>query len=281
MSISLSVIHNAAYAIQSQIPAKAPEVLLILGSGLGVLAEQVEDAQKIPYDDIPGFPVSTAPGHKGLLVAGQLAGRQVLIMQGRFHHYEGVELSQLVLPVYVARILGASTLMVTNACGAVNPDFQPGDIVCLDDHIKFFGESPLRGPNTPQLGTRFPDMTYAYTPALRRLADTVAEELSIPLRHGVYQYFPGPQYETPAEIRAARVLGADVVGMSTVPEVIAARHAGLDVLGLSLVCNMAAGILDQPLTEEEVLHTADAAKAPFSKLVVGLLRALPQNNAPD
>ena len=245
----------------------SPEALLILGSGLGFLADEARDPIIFPYEQLTGFPVSTAPGHEGRLVFGTLAGRRVMIMQGRFHGYEGYDMETLALPVYLAHELGAHILLVTNAAGAVNTAWAPGDIMLITDHIKLFGDSPLRGPNPPG-HVRFPDMSFAYAPALRESARRAAAKLSIPLREGVYMYFPGPQYETPAEIRTARVLGADAVGMSTVPEVIAARHAGLEVLGFSLLCNMAAGVSPHLLTEQEVLDTAAKARPVFSALVL-------------
>jgi purine-nucleoside phosphorylase len=261
---------RAASALRARLGDFVPEALLVLGSGLGYLADEVKDALPVPYDALPGFPVSTAPGHMGRFVFGELAGRRVMVMQGRFHGYEGYGMDEVALPLYTAARLGASAMLVTNAAGAVNTVFSPGDIMLITDHLKLFGDSPLRGPNPPG-HDRFPDMTFCYTPALLTVARQAADALGIPLREGVYMYFPGPQYETPAEIRAARALGADAVGMSTVPEVIAARHAGLDVLGFSLLCNMAAGVSGQPLSEGEVLDAAAAARPVFSRLVLRCL----------
>ena len=251
-----------------------PEAALILGSGLGFLGDMCEDATAIPYSEIPGFPVSTAPGHSGRLVLGTLAGRRVAVMQGRFHYYEGYDYATVAMGVRVLSMMGARTLVVTNASGGVGEGLEPGDILLLNDHIKFFDESPLRGPNMPELGVRFPDMSYAYTPALRELAHEAAKAGGMELREGVYMYFPGPQYETPAEIRAAKIIGADAVGMSTVPEVIAAAHCGMSVLGFSLVCNMAAGLQAHPLTEQEVLDTAEVSKKKFSRLVLACLERI-------
>lgn len=251
-----------------------PRVVLILGSGLGVLGDRVEDPIFADYRDIPHFPVSTAPGHRGRLVFGLLGGQKVAVMQGRIHGYEGRAPQELVYPLRVLKLLGADTLFVTNACGAVNLDFAPGQLMLITDHILLFPMSPLTGENLPELGCRFPDMSKAYTPALRELARQQAGKLGIRLQEGVYMYFPGPQYETPAEIRAARTLGADAVGMSTVPEVIAAAHMGMQVLGVSLLSNMAAGVLDQPLTEEEVLEMGKACREDFSKLILGCLSGL-------
>jgi len=251
-----------------------PDVALILGSGLGFLAESAENAVSIPYDQIPGFAVSTAPGHSGRLVLGTLGRKKAALMQGRVHYYEGYGLAQIAFPVQVLRLLGAKALVITNAAGGLEPDFRPGDFMLISDHIKFFDESPLRGPNCAELGARFPDMSFAYSPRLRTLARETARSQGMELREGVYMYFPGPQYETPAEIRAARTLGASAVGMSTVPEVIAAAHAGFEVLGVSLITNMAAGILPQPLTEEEVLEAAQKSKDRFAGLITGILERL-------
>lgn len=262
----------SANFLHAKAPGFIPEIAMILGSGLGFLGDLCKNAVSIPYGDIPGFPVSTAPGHAGRLVLGELSGKKVAIMQGRFHYYEGYSFSTSVYGVRVLRLLGAKTLIVTNASGGLGDGFNPGDIMLIEDHIKFFDESPLRGENIPELGTRFPDMSYAYTPALRETALKSAESLGIALRRGVYMYFPGPQYETPAEIRAAKILGADAVGMSTVPEVISASHAGMSVLGFSLICNMAAGLQTHKLSEQEVLDTAEASKDAFSKLVLKCLQ---------
>lgn len=275
MSVSLPACEDALGILRARLEGFAPEILLILGSGLGFLAGEAEDPVAIPYADIPGFPVSTAPGHEGRFVFGRLAGRRVMMMQGRFHYYEGYTMDEVVNPVYIASLLGARGLLVTNAAGAVDTGWAVGDVMLITDHLKLFGDSPLRGPN-PGGYLRFPDMTATYTPALRAVARRTAESLGVTLREGVYMFFPGPQYETPAEIRAARALGAGAVGMSTVPEVIAARHAGLSVLGFSLLCNMAAGVLDAPLTEEDVLSAADAARPRFSSLVLGCLAGWPE-----
>ena len=257
----------SAEAIRARIGGFRPRVLLILGSGLGSLGDAVEAPIAVPYSEIPHMKFSTAPGHKGQFLFGRLAGCDVAVMQGRLHAYEGWSFADAAYPVRVARLLGAETLVVTNAAGAVNVDFEVGDIMLITDHIKLFGDSPLRGPNVAEFGPRFPDSTHTYTPALQAIARKAAETLSIPLREGVYMYFPGPQYETPAEIRAARLLGADAVGMSTVPETIVARHCGMNVLGFTLCTNMAAGVLDQPLSGEEVIEAGNAAAPRFSALV--------------
>lgn len=251
-----------------------PEIVMVLGSGLGFLGDLCENSVVIPYDTIPEFPVSTAPGHAGRLVLGTLSGKSVAVMQGRFHYYEGYDFNTVVYGVRALRLMGAKTLIVTNASGGVNREFSPGTIMLINDHIKFFDESPLRGANITELGTRFPDMSNTYTPSLRELAKREAHAMGIDLPEGVYMFFPGPQYETPAEIRAAGVLGASAVGMSTVPEVIAARHAGMDILGLSLVCNMAAGLQSHELSEQEVLDTAERSKGVFSQLILRCLEKM-------
>ena len=274
MSIPFKKYEESAGAIRDVIGAFRPQVAMVLGSGLGWLGDMVEDAVTVPYIKIAHFKVSTAPGHQGQLVFGTLQGKKVAVMQGRMHYYEGYSHEEVAYPIRVLHLLGASTLFVTNAAGAVNKAFKAGDLLLITDHIKLYGDGPLRGENIPEFGPRFPDASYLYTPSLQKLAREAAKKLLIPLKEGVYMYFPGPQYETPAEIRAARVLGADAVGMSTVPEVIAAAHCGMDVLGFSLLSNMAAGILDQPLSEEEVLEAGAACRDKFSKLVLSCLREL-------
>ena len=265
---------ESAQAIRAKIGNFTPKCAMVLGSGLGYLGDVVENPVVIPYGEIPHFKASTAPGHKGQLVFGALAGQPVAVMQGRMHHYEGYSYQEVSYAVRVLRLLGADTLLVTNAAGGVNLDFSAGDLMLITDQIKLFLESPLRGANLPEFGVRFPDSTYLYTPALQDVAREEAKRLGIPLKEGVYLYFPGPQYETPAEIRMARALGADAVGMSTVPEVIVAAHCGMQVLGFTLVSNMAAGVLDQPLSEEEVLSAAEHATEEFSSLVLACLRRM-------
>lgn len=232
-----------------------PETAIILGSGLGGLAEAVEDPVYIDYAELEGFPVSTAPGHTGRFVFGTLSGKKVACMQGRFHFYEGYSMEQVVTGVRTLFLLGAKNLIVTNAAGGINTQFTAGDIMLITDHINFMGTNVLIGKNDESLGVRFPDMSFAYDPGLRKIAEKCAGELKIDIKKGVYIGCTGPSYETPAEIRAFRLLGADAVGMSTVPEVIAANHCKMRVLAFSLITNMAAGILKQPLTEEEVLET--------------------------
>ena len=274
MQYTFAQYQESADFIRAKIGSFAPKVAMVLGSGLGFLGDEVEDPICVSYRDIPHFKASTAPGHKGRLVFGTLRGRNVAVMQGRMHHYEGYSYEEVGYAVRVLRLLGCDTLVVTNAAGGVNLDFQAGDLMLITDHIKIFMESPLRGENLPAFGPRFPDASHLYTPALREMARQTARELGIELREGVYMYFPGPQYETPAEVRAARVLGADAAGMSTAPEVITAGHCGMRVLGFTLLSNMGAGILDQPLSEQEVLDAAAACRDKFSRLVLACLKKI-------
>ncbi len=254
-----------------------PRLAIVLGSGLGPLAERARDPVIIPYADIPHFPKSTAPGHAGRLVSGELAGRHVLFMQGRFHLYEGYAPERIAFPMRVLRSMGIQRVLVTNAAGGVNTSFSPGDFMLITDHINLTGQNPLIGPNDGSIGPRFPDMSQAYDPALRALALQAAARLSIPLQSGVYACFAGPSFETPAEIRMARVIGADAVGMSTVPEVVAAVHCGLRVLGISCITNMAAGMLDQPITGGEVLSLAEKRMPQLSALIQEIVRLIPHD----
>ena len=253
-----------------------PQTAIILGSGLGGLAERIQDAEIIPYREIPGFPASHVAGHAARLVFGRIGERELVAMQGRFHYYEGFSMRELCLPVYVLRELGVKNLVVTNACGGVNSAFAPGDLMLIADHINLIGKNPLIGPNDERFGLRFPDMSDAYDPALRAFARRTAEELGIPLREGVYAFFSGPCFETAAEIRAYKALGADAVGMSTVPEVIAARYLGMKVLGLSCITNMATGIAEKKHSHQEVLATAAAAGESFCALAEAILRDWPE-----
>lgn len=265
---------DAAVAyLQEQLPF-APDLALVLGSGLGGLAEEIEHPVVIPYRNVPGFPLSTAPGHAGQFVAGQLGGKNVLCMQGRFHYYEGHDMSAIALPVRVFKALGCQALLLTNAAGGVNWDFNVGDFMLITDHINFMGANPLRGPNDDSIGPRFCDMTHVYTPALQEIALQVAARQNLVLRKGVYLGYMGPSFETPAEIHAFRTLGADAVGMSTVPEAIAASHCGLPVLGLSLITNMAAGMAGKRLSGEEVIEIANQRGALFQQLVRGIVEAI-------
>lgn len=251
-----------------------PKIGLILGSGLGILAEEISNPVKIPYGEIPHFPVSTVEGHAGQLVLGTLNGVEVVAMQGRFHYYEGYSFDQVTFPVRVMKGIGVETLIVTNAAGGINEKFSPGDLMLISDHINNMGSNPLIGPNDPGLGVRFPDMSNAYSKELRDIAKHVARQINLDIKEGVYVGNTGPSYETPAEIRMLRMMGGDAVGMSTVPEVITACHSGLNVLGISCISNMAAGILDQPLNHEEVIETTERVKANFLLYVKELIKAI-------
>lgn len=266
----LERINQAATAIEKAC-GKA-EIGIILGSGLGEYVEALEERRSMAYEDIPSFPVSTVEGHAGRWHTGKLQGRPVCMMQGRFHAYEGYDLQEVTLPVRVMSKLGVTTLIVTNAAGGVNTSFQPGDLMLINDFINLAGKNPLNGPNLSEFGPRFPDMTYAYDRELQMLAKKTAEELDIELRQGIYCWLNGPTYETPAEIRMTRILGADAVGMSTVPETIVARHCAMRVLGISCITNMAAGILDQPLNHAEVMETGARVKNTFEKLISGIIQ---------
>lgn len=240
---------------------------LILGSGLGGYADRLDDPRSLSYSEIEGFPVSSVPGHAGRFVVGEHAGKTVVVMQGRFHYYEGYPAAILALGVRVMKSLGVGTLLVTNAAGGVNRSFRPGTLMAITDHINFARVNPLIGENDDSYGPRFPDQSRVYDLALREALLRTAQEIGVPVEQGVYMMFTGPTFETPAEIRMARTLGADAVGMSTVPEAIVATHCGIRVLGITLVTNMAAGILDQPLTHEEVQQTAALASERFTRLV--------------
>lgn len=260
-----AVLSSCAY-LKEQYPT-TPVVGLVLGSGLGVLADEIENAVRIPYENIPGFPVSTVEGHAGQLVFGTINDVPVVTMQGRFHYYEGYTFEKVTFPIRVMKELGVKAMIVTNAAGGVNTTFEPGDLMLITDHINGFGSNPLIGKNDAAFGPRFNDMSEAYAKSLRALAKDVAAKLDIKLQEGIYYGTTGPSYETPAEVRMIRTLGGDAVGMSTVPEVIVARHMGVDVLGISCISNMAAGILEQPLNHEEVIETTEKVKAQFLSLV--------------
>jgi purine nucleoside phosphorylase I, inosine and guanosine-specific len=266
-------LEEAAKYIRERL-TEEPEIGLILGSGLGILADLIEQPITIRYEEIPHFPVSTVVGHAGELVAGKVAGRSVIVMKGRFHLYEGYGVEKVTFPVRVMKLLGVSKLIVTNAAGGVNRSYVPGDLMVISDHINLLGRNPLVGPNLDRFGIRFPDMTEAYSKRMRKLLHETAEELGMKLQEGVYVALLGPTYETPAEIRMMQAIGADAVGMSTVPEVIVARHAGIEVLGISCITNMAAGILDQPLDHSEVMETAERVKEQFLNLVLHVIPKL-------
>ncbi len=240
---------------------------LVLGSGLGNLAEEIENPVVIRYKDIPNFPVTTVPGHAGELVCGYINNVKILCMKGRFHFYEGHSMQTVAMPVRVMKLLGCKCVILTNAAGGCNPSFRPGTLMVIDDFINFMGDNPLYGENEDRFGPRFPDMTKAMDQKLRDLTLRSAKELNIDVQSGVYMSFRGPNFETPAEIRFAQRIGADAVGMSTVPEILVARHCGLPVLGISCITNMAAGITGEELTHEEVQETADRVNKDFRNLL--------------
>lgn len=244
-----------------------PEVAIVLGSGLGIYAEGLEVVSIIDYADIEGFPISTIKGHKGRFVFGYIGGVSVVVMQGRVHYYEGYSMEDVVLPIRLMAMLGAKTIILTNAAGGVNESFQPGDFMMIEDHISSFIPSPLIGTNDEKLGTRFPDMSEVYDKELREIILNAAKEIGLPIRKGVYLQFTGPAYETPAEIRMSRTLGADAVGMSTVCEAIAANHMGMKICGISCITNMACGIEQKPLNHKEVQETADRVVDTFKNLM--------------
>lgn len=251
-----------------------PEAALVLGSGLGNFAEKVEIAEILDYKDIPGFPVSTVPGHKGRFIFGYVEDVPMVIMQGRVHFYEGYSMDEVTLPIRLMKLMGAKLLFLTNASGGVNTGYQAGDFMLMSDHISSFIPSPLIGPNDEEAGPRFPDMSDVYRKEIRDIIRRVAKEENIPIQEGVYVQFTGPAYETPAEIRMARTLGADAVGMSTVCEAIAANHMGMSVCGISCITNMASGILPQPLSHKEVQEMADRVAPLFERLVKKSLAAI-------
>ena len=271
----MEMLRESRDCIESRLGARKPQIGMVLGSGLGDMADSIEDPAIIDYHDIPHFPVSTVQGHKGRLVIGTLEGKTVLCMQGRFHYYEGWSMEEVVYPIRTMKMLGINNLFLTNAAGCVNKEWQPGDLMLISDHIKLIADSPLRGRNPDMLGERFFDMTHAYDMMLQETAEKAASGLGINLRKGIYMLFSGPSFETPAEVRFIRMAGADAVGMSTVPEAIAAAHMKMHTIGISCLTNMAAGILDQPLNHEEVLETGERVRKSFSALVRSIIRLWP------
>ncbi|MGC9043101.1 MAG: purine-nucleoside phosphorylase [Myxococcota bacterium] len=251
-----------------------PETLLVLGSGLGFVADILKDRIAIPYKSIKGFPVSTVAGHEGLLIKGRIYNKDILLMKGRFHYYEGYSMREIALPFRSIFYSGVKRMIVTNAAGGINRLFKKGDIMLITDHINLMGDSPLIGRNIDKLGQRFPDMTYAYSERLRRIAEGCARRLKIELKKGVYAAMHGPSYETPAEIRYLRRIGADAVGMSTVPEVIVANHMGVEVLGFSAITNMAAGIERVRLSHSDVSDVAERIKDRFFRLISEVIKSL-------
>jgi purine-nucleoside phosphorylase len=264
---------EAAAAVRSA-GAESPRIAVVLGSGLNELADRLPDGVAIPYERIPHFPRTTVAGHQGKVIAGRLHGAPVLMLQGRFHYYEGHDLETVTFPVRVMQRLGVTTLILTAATGGIRGDLSAGDLVALSDHLNLLGVNPLRGLDDERFGTRFPDMTEVYSPRLRQIAHEEAERLGIALTEGVYGCVSGPSYETPAEVRMLRTLGADVVGMSTVPEAIVARHAGMEVLGIALVSNAAAGVLGTPITHQEVLEAGRKAAPLLAALIEGVVARL-------
>ena len=270
MSYTYEYFQKSADYVKSIVPY-TPEVAIVLGSSLGPFADTIEDPIVIDYKDIPNFLVSTVKSHAGKLIFGTVAGKKVVCMSGRFHSYEGYDFEQLVIPVRLFKLLGVKATILTNAAGAVNASYRPGDVMIVTDHIKLAGHSPLRGRNVDEFGPRFFDVSNMYTPALRKLALDCAEGSGLTVHEGVYFFFTGPQFETPAEIRAARILGGDAVGMSTVTEALTAAHCGMPLMCLSVMTNMAAGVLDQPLTSEEVDETAKMIAGRFSAYVAKIV----------
>jgi purine-nucleoside phosphorylase len=274
--VTLAEIDEIVDAVRERID-NHPKIALILGSGLGALADAVENPVVIPYGELPNWPVSTVIGHEGSLVVGQLQGHEVIVMQGRVHYYEGYSMDQVVLPVRVMQRLGVEMLIVTNAAGAINPDFEPGDLMLITDHLNIIGmagPNPLRGPNFDELGPRFPDMSQAYDRELSQIAREVAQEKGVLLREGVYVGLAGPSFETPADLRFLQAVGADSVGMSTVPEVTVARHAGQRVLGISGISNKANLDGNTITTHEEVLEAGTVMVPKFITIIKGVLARL-------
>lgn len=275
MSNSQTLYERAEHAART-VRARSGEdarVGLVLGSGLGAFADELEDAVAIPYEEIPGFARSTVEGHAGRLVTGRVAGVPVAAMQGRFHFYEGYTLEEVTFPVRVLKLLGISSLLLTNAAGGLNNSLKQGALMLISDHLNLLGASPLRGPNDARFGVRFPDLSEVYDRAFQDTAVGEAHAMKLELRRGIYASLPGPNYETPAEIRMLRSLGADAVGMSTVPEAIVARHMSVRVLGISCITNMAAGVLDRPIDHAEVMETGESVRGTFSEL---LRRVIPK-----
>ena len=268
------MINKAAEFIKSKMEKDfIPEIGLVLGSGLGDIANSIQGI-KIPYEEIPGFESSKVQGHAGCLTIGILSGKKVVAMQGRFHFYEGHSMQKVVFPIKVMKKLGAQKLVVSNAAGGINTGFKPGDLMIIKDHINFMGTKPLIGHNDDELGERFPDMSQAYSKKLIEITKNIANEMKIETKEGVYLGGTGPSYETPTEVKMMRLLGADAVGMSTVPEVITANYLKMEVLGVSCITNMAAGILDQPLNHEEVIETTNIVKNNFIRLITSVIEKI-------
>jgi purine-nucleoside phosphorylase len=269
--LGFAEVDAAASWIRERAGGRAPEIAVVLGSGLGAFFDRLAGAFAVAYADVPGWPATAVAGHAGRLGIGRLGGKTVAVLSGRVHLYEGHDLDRVVFATRVMARLGVKTLMLTNAAGGINAAFGKGALMVIDDHINFLGRNPLTGPNDDRFGVRFPDMSEVYSARLRRMADEASAACGVTVQHGVYIAVPGPSYETPAEIRAFRALGADAVGMSTVPEAIAARHMGLEVLGISCITNMAAGMLPETLNHEEVFEIANRVKGAFTALLEGII----------
>lgn len=267
----ITQIEEAAAYIRQRLPL-IPELAIILGSGLGPLADEAGQPVSIDYTDIPHFPRSTVAGHDGRLIYGFISGKPVLIMKGRFHYYEGYAMEQVTFPIRVFACLGIRSLLITNAAGGIREDLSPGSIMLITDHLSYMCPSPLIGANLDRFGTRFPDMTQVYSSKLLSMAKKAAETVQVPVKEGVYAFFRGPQYETPAEIRGVRLLGADAAGMSTVPEAITARHSGMTLLGISLITNKAAGLGTGGLNHAEVTQAAKKAERNLTRLVKEMIK---------
>lgn len=265
---------EAASYICARIKEPIPETALILGSGLGVMVEKMDDKKIIPYSEVPHFPVSTVKGHAGELVYGHINYTPVLVMNGRCHYYEGYSMEEITFPIRVFAKMGVKNIILTNAAGGINYNYLPGDFMIINDHVNLSGVSPLRGKNFDEFGPRFPDMTRVYDKDIINTIYTIARELALPINEGIYAYLQGPNYETPAEIKMLRAIGVDAVGMSTVPEAIVARHAGLRVAGISCITNMASGILPKPLNHEEVKETAEKVREQFVMIIQKLVASL-------
>jgi purine-nucleoside phosphorylase len=266
-------VNDAADFVRSHL-SQTPDIAIVLGSGLGAFADRLQDAVVLEYTAIPHWPASTVIGHAGRLVVGQVAGRRIAVLSGRAHFYEGHPLTTVTFATRVLGRIGVRTLLLTNAAGGINTSFSPGTLMVIDDHINLMGSNPLVGPNDDRFGLRFPDMTAVYSPRLRAVADAAATAAGVAIRHGVYVALHGPSYETPAEIRFLRGIGADAVGMSTVPEAIVARHMGLEVLGISCITNPAAGVLPTPLDHREVMDVARRVGAQFIRLLEEIVARL-------
>jgi len=258
---------QSANYIKEKMNGRKPKIAIVLGSGLGIISEEIEDKIVINYKEIPNFPISTVAGHAGELIIGKLAGKEVIAMNGRFHYYEGYDLKEATFPVRVFKLLGIETLVLTNAAGGINTSYNAGEFMVINDHLSFFAESVLRGPNIEEFGERFIDMSETYNKELSEKMRSIIEEKAGVAHVGVYAYMKGPTYETPAEIRALRTMGADAVGMSTAPEAVVAHHAGINTVAVSCITNMAAGVLNEKLSHEDVKNTADKVKHTFKQII--------------